>query len=249
MANSCVRNVLAAAVQFRIPKKPEAELAPVAPPPPHALGVGGASASAPQVATLAAGGTGPTLTSWQRDLGRSGECRVVRVWGLPPAMQHGEWAGVLRASLSGFGMRSAALSGWRLPSSAWRCSGVGYVLVRADRAQAAADRLCSCSLRCPGGDALLRPLVAELCDPKLLEPRDEPLYGHLQHGEPKGSSAAAARVRNDPIVPHFVQSNTLELDMSLQWRTLLNSHFIGRSRLHEEQAGELAKLLPITPRC
>ncbi len=128
-------------------------------------------------------------------------------------------------------------------------SGVGYVLVRADRAHAAAAALSACSLRCPG-DGVLRPLLAELCDAATLRAAaDAPptLHGHLQHGTPGAAQQQqphhAAGARGEAIVPHFVQANTLELDMSLEWRTLVRAHLIASARLQQQQAAELGKMM------
>lgn len=84
----------------------------------------------------------------------------------------------------------------------------------------------------------MRPLFAEVWDVKDADQRDEPLIGHVHLGD----GGAPSRVRS-VVVPHFVQSNTLELDMSLQWRTLINLHLVGRSQLHAEQASDLRKIL------
>jgi hypothetical protein len=240
--------------QFRIPKKVDA-LAPLVLPEAVVL---------PQRAPASPADTGPTLRSWGRDLfggsGRGVEWRVVRVCGLPAELAHAQWEAALHGALHGHGVRAAALSGWRLPCSSeaghaspapsyvWRGLGVGYVLVRADRAHAAAAALSACSLRCPG-DGALRPLLAELCDAATLRAcADAPptLHGHLHHGAPGAAQQQAhhaAAARGETIVPHFVQANTLELDMSLEWRTLIRAHLIASARLQQQQAAELGKML------
>ncbi len=211
---------------FRIPKKLDAQ------PSGGAAAVAASAGGALAYGTACAGGTGPTLSQWAKDL-RSGS-RLVRVWGLPPDLQHAAWVQLLRGAHVRF--KEAALCGWQLPLNAWRCTGVGYLLLhKVEDARAAVQLLRACSLRC-GSATSLRPLCAELVaerDRAALELRDEPLIGHLQL-----SSGA-----NDPIVPHFVQSNTHELEMALQWRTLVKTHLVGRSELQAQHTRALSAVI------
>jgi hypothetical protein len=211
---------------FKIPKKHVDPLPPAAAFPPAFAAAGGGFAGG----AMHAAGTGPTLASWRR---KGAKASVVKVSGLPPSMSHAEWKDALR--LAGVSCEDTALGGWALPGAMWRCSGVGYLLVSAKEAGAAAQRLGAMSLRCPSGQGV-RPLFAEECKLEQLEPRDEPLVGHLQLGD------GATRGR-DPIVPHFVQSNTLELDMSLQWRTLVRRQLQARKELHTGHVTTLAAVL------
>lgn len=213
---------------FRIPKTKQAardEGHPAgAGPAPLARAAGG-------VLPTALVGHGPTLTSWTSSkVPRS--CQIVRVSGLPLDMQHLEWKSIVKAKLP---VLEASVSGWVLPSNMWQGSGTGYLLMK-DKVGAlvALKQLNGMTLRC-AATGLLRPLFADLCAASELT-GDEPFIGHLELSE------RSMRGR-DPIVPHFVQSNTLELDMSLQWRALVTTQFGGRQGLRSSHVQELARAL------
>ena len=166
-------------------------------------------------------------------------CQIVRISGLPLDMQHSEWKSVVKAAK--LPVLEASVSGWVLPSNLWQGSGTGYVLVK-DKTVASVvlKQLNGMTLRC-STSGLLRPLFADiLASPEANS--DEPFIGHLELSERKQSMRG-----RDPIVPHFVQSNTLELDMSLQWRALVSTQFSGRQGLRSSHVQELARaLLPLT---
>ena len=181
-------------------------------------------------AAVAFEGPGPMLTSWTGPKTPRG-CQIVRVSGLPLDMQHAEWKSLVKSAK--LPALEASVSGWVLPSNTWQGSGTGYLLVR-DKSEAfgALKQLNGMALRC-ATTGLLRPLFADLCAASELT-GDEPFIGHLELGD------KSMRGR-DPIVPHFVQSNTLELDMSLQWRALVSTQYGAREGLRNAHVRELAQ--------
>ncbi len=221
----------AAASSYRIPKKAKAA--------PDSLPADGVALAPPLMVVGSTSQVAPSLKSWEADL-RKEKYRVVRVWGLPPAICPADWNELLRSTLQGLRIKSTSVSGWALPTGAWRCMGLGYALVVAADAEAAVQRLSACSLRCPGMNTL-RPLFAERFVPPDVAARDEPIVGHVML--PDVPHVNVGRGGRDPIVSHFVQSNTLELDMSLQWRTLVNRQLLGRAELLAAHVRELRALL------
>ena len=183
-------------------------------------------------APVAFEGAGSILTSWTGPKTPRG-CQIVRVCGLPLDMQHSEWKGLVKSAK--LPALEASVSGWVLPSNTWQGSGTGYLLVREkSEALAALKQINGMALRC-ATTGLLRPLFADLCAASELC-SDEPFIGHLELGD------RSMRDR-DPIVPHFVQSNTLELDMSLQWRALVSTQYGAREGLRNAHVHELAQVI------
>lgn len=172
------------------------------------------------------------LTSWTGPKTPRG-CQIVRVSGLPLDMQHSEWKSLIKSAK--LPALEASVSGWVLPSNTWQGSGTGYLLVR-DKSEAlvALKQMNGMALRCVT-TGLLRPLFADLCAASELT-SDKPFIGHLDLGD------RIMRGR-DPIVPHFVQSNTLELDMSLQWRALVSTQYGAREGLRNAHVHELAQVI------
>ena len=163
--------------------------------------------------------------------------QIVRVSGLPLDIQHSEWNGVVKAAK--LPVLQTAVSGWVLPSNVWQGSGTAYLLCKdKPTALVALKQLNSLTLRC-SATGLLRPLLAELCTASEIKV-DRPFIGHLDLSDP---GRVGARGGKDPIVPHFVQSNTLELDMSLQWRALVTAQFGGRQGLRISHVQDLARAL------
>lgn len=181
--------------------------------------------------------SGPTLGAW---LGKFRGSQIVRVSGLPLNMQHSEWKRVVKSAK--LPVADTSVSGWVLPSATWQGSGTGYLLVEDKRkASAVLAQLNGMSLRC-AATGLLRPLFADVCAAAKLA-GDEPFIGHLElRDESAQRHTNNARSRN-PIVPHFVQSNTLELDMSLQWRALVATQFGGRQGLRSSHVTKLSRAL------
>ena len=172
------------------------------------------------------------LTSWAGPKTPRG-CQIVRVLGLPLDMQHSEWKSLVKSAK--LPALEASVSGWVLPSNTWQGSGTGYLLVREKSEALAALKQLNCTaLRC-ATTGLLRPLFADLCSASELG-SDEPFIGHLELGD------RSMRGR-DPIVPHFVQSNTAELDMSLQWRALVSAQYGAREGLRNAHVRELAQAM------
>jgi hypothetical protein len=201
---------------FRIPKTKQAAPDDGRPagPAPSAHGAGG-------LLRAFEGAGSSTLMAWEAVRGH----QIVRVSGLPLDIQHSEWNGVVKAAK--LPVLQTAVSGWVLPSNVWQGSGTAYLLCKdKPTALVALKQLNSLTLRC-SATGLLRPLLAELCTASEIKV-DRPFIGHLDLSDP---GRAGARGGKDPIVPHFVQSNTLELDMSLQWRALVTAQFGGRQGL------------------
>ena len=156
----------------------------------------------------------------------------MRAEGLPGWLGQEDWARCLRAA--GLTFEAASLGGWLMPDGAWQGDGAGFLLLKRAAQEGALAALGAAALRvCPGPSGL-RPLSCRAVTPAQLELGEQvPLVGHLALD---GADSAT-------LVPHFVQSNTLELNLALQWRRLTRTHALAAHSMHAQQAAKLKPLL------